>query len=310
MPCFVNDECELSYNQESGLINTKPHGNGDINMLLSQPSIVEKLKSKNCKWIYFMNDTNPLAITNLPSVMGYTVSQNLKVALTGIPRQKGETTGLILETKDSQCRLIDYHEWNLMIKRLRQSKPNDSSWKQKLESLEKESVASINNLLIDFDVYLNQVAKCKNLEFVNVKRCPNTKNILSSFRLETWYLDVLKDLEESIGFPVFPREICFTTCKNKISTGAQKQENGLPSETIISCENDLMFKNHLMIQKIQGNETSEDVQEKVMNSIKIRDIPSLILDSSCGLFFSDLAEKLKDEIFNQGKKSFYCFLGF
>ena len=297
MPCFLNDDLELSFDCEKFELETKPHGTGEINLILGNPEILAQLRSLHCRWLYFMNDTNPLAITNLPAYLGYNMKHKFKASLAGVKRLSGETTGLIMENQEGRIQLIDYHDWNKMSSQKANKEPERI---KRIAALEKDSIGTINNLLIDFDLYAKFVEVAKSAEFVNVKRCPKSSKILSSFRSESWYLDILKIIDCRIGFPVFPREVCFTTCKNKLSTGRKNQARGLNTETLISCENDIFYKNNLMICNVLGRDMPKDVSAVEKHSIFVKDVPEIWLGASTGMYMSDL-----EQIIDRDGENFY-----
>ena len=51
-------------------ILTKPHGHGDIHALLYQYGVARKWADMGKEWMFFMQDTNALALKTIPSVLG------------------------------------------------------------------------------------------------------------------------------------------------------------------------------------------------------------------------------------------------
>ncbi|KAJ1492939.1 nucleotide-diphospho-sugar transferase [Baffinella frigidus] len=84
---------------QDGYINTKPHGHGDIHTLLHQHGVVKAWSKAGVKWFCFFQDTNGVVFRSLPAVLGVSVSHKLDVNSLCVPRTPGEAVGAI-------CRVV------------------------------------------------------------------------------------------------------------------------------------------------------------------------------------------------------------
>ena len=79
VPALINNECHFAQQGEKLLIETKPHGHGDVHVLLYQTGLAKKWLSQGKKWVILFQDTNPLVFRSFPSVLGVSKIQNLEV---------------------------------------------------------------------------------------------------------------------------------------------------------------------------------------------------------------------------------------
>lgn len=89
---------------DNGMLLTKPHGHGDVHLLLHQTGIAKQWFSEGKKWICFFQDTNGLVFKTMLAVVG--VSKQMKFDLNSmcIPRLAKQEIGGIttLNFKDGR----------------------------------------------------------------------------------------------------------------------------------------------------------------------------------------------------------------
>ncbi len=74
-------------------IQTKPHGHGDIHLLLHQSGLVRKWDTEGRRWVVFFQDTNGLVFHALPSFLGSSVANDFALNSLTVPRKPGEAVG-------------------------------------------------------------------------------------------------------------------------------------------------------------------------------------------------------------------------
>ena len=67
IPAIIDNECHLALQHDKLLIETKPHGHGDIHYLLYQSGKVKEWLSKGKKYIFQFMDTNVLSFNCIPA---------------------------------------------------------------------------------------------------------------------------------------------------------------------------------------------------------------------------------------------------
>lgn len=68
MPALIDNEATLAVKDK--VIETKPHGHGDIHNLLFDSKVAAKWRDMGKEWMIFIQDTNALALKVLPSILG------------------------------------------------------------------------------------------------------------------------------------------------------------------------------------------------------------------------------------------------
>jgi len=96
---LIDNTVRLAINDSTGLIQTKPHGHGDIHNLLFSSGVVEKWRDAGKEWMMFIQDTNAPALRVVTSVLGVSRSKNWEMNSVCVPRRPGEAMGAI-------CRLV------------------------------------------------------------------------------------------------------------------------------------------------------------------------------------------------------------
>lgn len=67
---MIDNEAHFIQLPNSLLLETKPHGHGDIHTLLYMSGLANKWTTEGRKWVFIFQDTNPLSFRALPSVLG------------------------------------------------------------------------------------------------------------------------------------------------------------------------------------------------------------------------------------------------
>lgn len=98
VPALIDNLATLAIKDK--VIETKPHGHGDIHNLLYDSGVVAKWHALGKEWMIFIQDTNALALKALPSILGVSRKNNWEMNTVCVPRKPGEAMGAI-------CRLVN-----------------------------------------------------------------------------------------------------------------------------------------------------------------------------------------------------------
>ena len=185
---FVLDE------KDPFVLDTKPHGHGDVHSLLYKEGIVERWvggKAGNAsasssgsvlpvKWIVFFQDTNGLVFHSIPAALGVSAERSLHMNSITVPRVQGDAVGAI-------CRLT-------------RSPPIEES-KLGPEDLPNELTINCEYNLIEG--LLGKGVKEPVIEGTNYSRLPGNINVLILQAPD--YFKVLQDKKGAISEFVNPK---------------------------------------------------------------------------------------------------------
>ena len=104
VPALLDNNAKFAMDDKTKMINTKPHGHGDIHELLYTTGVAKKwLDEKGINWICFFQDTNGLAFHTLPLMLGVSKELNLVMNSMCVPRKAKQAIGGIakLSRKDN-----------------------------------------------------------------------------------------------------------------------------------------------------------------------------------------------------------------
>lgn len=68
-------------------VQTKPHGHGDVHLLLHQSGLARKWADEGRQWVCFFQDTNALAFRSIPAAVGVSKAMGLHMNSMTIPRK-------------------------------------------------------------------------------------------------------------------------------------------------------------------------------------------------------------------------------
>ena len=298
-PAILDNECHLSLKKDKFEIETKPHGHGDIHLLLYQKGLVKNWVSEGKKYMVLFQDTNALIFNSIPSAIGTSVKLGLAINTICIPRKPGEAVGAICKlTKKDGTSITNNVEYN-QLEALLKEKYNPAGDVPNKEGLS-DFPGNTNVLIFQLDIYLKALDKTQGLipEFVNPKYADEAKTKFKSpTRLECLMQDLPKLLTdgEKVGFTSYPRWFCFSTCKNNLKDACAKLKKNLGPEAAFSVEQDIFILNAKMIEsfgKLEVVQDEEPVQVEVEGCI-FKFGPRIIIYPSFAASISELKEKME-----------------
>jgi UDP-sugar pyrophosphorylase len=87
---------------EPYVIDSKPHGHGDVHALMHSTMTARKWLQMGVKWVVFFQDTNGLSILTLPAMLAVSLENNYEVNSLAVPRKAKQAVGAITKLKDKR----------------------------------------------------------------------------------------------------------------------------------------------------------------------------------------------------------------
>jgi len=92
VPALTNNDGHFAMNSPLE-ISTKPHGHGDVHILLHLSGTANKWSDEGRKWIVFFQDTNGVVFRAIPAAIGVSAEHEFEVNSMTVPRRPGEAVG-------------------------------------------------------------------------------------------------------------------------------------------------------------------------------------------------------------------------
>jgi UDP-sugar pyrophosphorylase len=241
VPAVSNDQGHLALEGPYELI-LKPHGHGDIHMLMHTSGLARKLHEKGIEHLLFIQDTNGQVFNAALSALGVSLTHNLDFNALAVKRVPKEAVGALTRlTKAGAPSMTLNVEYNLLDPLLRATISPEGDVAD--TSGYSPFPGNINVLIIKMDSYLGVLDKTKGIiaEFVNPKYADASRTTFKSpTRLETMMQDLPKLYmnNEKVGVSVFDRSWCFSANKNNLEDARKKYETKAPPESAITAEAD------------------------------------------------------------------------
>jgi len=203
-------------------LDTKPHGHGDVHLLLHSTGTAAKWNQEGRKWIVFFQDTNGLVIRSVAAALGVSAKNNFALNSLTVPRKPGEPVGGICKlvksgSNDKESSLTINVEYNQLDPLLRATVSPEGDVAD--SSGFSPYPGNINVLIFNCPSYDGVLQKSGgNIpEFVNPKYADDNKTVFKKpTRLECMMQDFPKlfDSSHSVGFTQIERWLSFSAVKN------------------------------------------------------------------------------------------------
>ncbi len=241
VPAIADNDGALALKEKYELI-LKPHGHGDIHMLLYTSGVAAKLAEEGIEHLLFIQDTNGQVFNAAPAALGVSVEQGYDFNSIAVNRIPGEAVGGLakLVRDDKELTLnVEYNQLDPLL-RATVSPEGDVPNEQGFSMFP----GNINVLVIRLTSYVRILNDSQGIiaEFVNPKYADDTKTTFKKpTRLETMMQDLPKLFgpNEKVGVSIFDRQWAFSANKNNIADAAAKHDSGGPPESSATAEADL-----------------------------------------------------------------------
>lgn len=292
VPAIADNEAHLAMEGPFSL-ELKPHGHGDVHMLLHRHGVAEKLLNEGVEYLVFIQDTNGQVFNVLPAAVGNSIDQNYDFNSVAVNRVPGEAVGGLarLVKGDRQMTLnVEYNQLDPLLKST--ISPEGDVAGENGYSL---FPGNINVLVIRNEPYVRILRETEGIiaEFVNPKYADAARNHFKKpTRLETLMQDLPKLFTggQRVGVSVFARSWCFSPNKNKLEDAAAKHAAGGPPESAATAESDFYAAGRLRLQKA-GTELRVS-EETLIRGVPFTDGPRVILRPSFAMTLAEVDEKV------------------
>lgn len=305
VPAVLNMNGEIDFDAETATIHCKPHGHGECHLLMHKSGLARKFKEQGFEWITFFNDTNPLSFRFLPSYLGIASQHDWETTYVCVKRKPGEAVGAVCEVDLPDRTIITNVEYNVLEK-LGKTKPEpiDAEGYSKLPG-------NVNFIIISLKTYADALERSSGFvpEFINPKFHADGHTLKSPTRMETLISEYTYLLQDSkrVGAIQCDRLMCFTSAKNEIELGLQRQAKNLSTETCGACQFEFYHHNRLLLEKV-GVKVAAGHESQTLSGLRYDIGPRIVLRPTFACTFHELEQSVKSGV-QISNKTFLDFNG-
>ena len=292
VPAIADNEGHLALKEKYKLI-LKPHGHGDIHMLLHTSGIAARLSEQGIEHLVFIQDTNGQVFNAVPAALGVSVEKGFDFNSLAVNRIPGEAVGALARLVGNGKELIINVEYNQLDPLLRATvSPQGDVPNERGFSL---FPGNINVLVVKLASYTRILERTQGIiaEFVNPKYADGTRTTFKKpTRLETMMQDLAKLFgpDERVGVSVFDRRWCFSPIKNNVADAAAKHAAGGPPESGATAESDFYLAGRTRLSA--AGMTIREAQETLILDIPMTPGPRVLLRPSFALTLEEVRSKI------------------
>jgi UDP-sugar pyrophosphorylase len=292
VPAISDNDGSLALKEKYELI-LKPHGHGDIHMLLHTSGLAARLEKEGIEHLLFIQDTNGQVFNAMPAALGVSVEKGFDFNSVAVNRIPGEAVGGLakLVRDDKELTLnVEYNQLDPML-RATISPEGDVPNAQGFSMFP----GNINVLVIRMASYVRILERSQGIiaEFVNPKYDDEAKTSFKKpTRLETMMQDLPKLFgpDEKVGVSIFDRRWSFSANKNNIADAAAKHEAGGPPESAAAAESDFYLAGRMRLT-VAGAKAEEASQELILG-VPFTPGPKVLLRPSFAMTLAETREKI------------------
>ncbi|MFZ4776019.1 MAG: UTP--glucose-1-phosphate uridylyltransferase [Terrimicrobiaceae bacterium] len=293
VPALADIQAHLALAQPYELI-MKPHGHGDIHMLLHTSGTAKRLSAEGIRHLIFVQDTNGQAFNVALAAIGVSEQRGYAFNSIAVNRVPGEAVGGITTlVKPGSPDLTINVEYNQLDPLLRATVspegdvPNEHGFSR--------FPGNINLLIIRLEPYLRVLESSCGIiaEFVNPKFADASRTTFKKpARLETMMQELPKLFTsgEKVGVTIFDRAWCFSACKNNLTEAAEKAAKNGPPESASSAENDFYLAGRTKL-RAAGMAVTDEPSQKICG-IPFTPGPRVILRPSFALTLDEVKKRI------------------
>lgn len=294
VPALADIDARLALEKPYELI-MKPHGHGDIHMLLHTSGTAKKLAAEGVQYLLFIQDTNGQVFNAALAAIGVSEQKGYDFNSIAVNRVPGEAVGGITTlVKPGSPGLTINVEYNQLDPLLRATVSPEGDVPD--EHGFSRFPGNINLLVIRLEPYLRVLESSCGIiaEFVNPKFSDAARTCFKKpARLETMMQDLPKLFTsgEKVGVTVFDRTWCFSACKNNLVEAADKVAKNGPPESASSAENDFYLAGRAKLKA--AGMTVTEAPTCLIRGIPFVAGPRVILKPSFALTRDEVKERIR-----------------
>jgi UDP-sugar pyrophosphorylase len=292
VPAISDNDGALALKDKYELI-LKPHGHGDIHMLLYTSGVAAQLEKDGIEHLLFIQDTNGQVFNAMPAALGVSAEKGYDFNSIAVNRIPGEAVGGLAKLVGNDKELTLNVEYNQLDPLLRATVspegdvPNEQGFSM--------FPGNINVLVIRVASYVKILERSQGIiaEFVNPKYADETKTSFKKpTRLETMMQDLPKLFgpDEKVGVSIFDREWSFSANKNNIVDAAAKHTAGGPPESGATAESDFYLSGRMRLEATGSNVELAD--EELILGVPFTKGPKVIFRPSFAMTLAEGREKI------------------
>lgn len=292
VPAISDNDGRLALKEPYHLI-LKPHGHGDIHMLMHRSGLAARLQDQGIEHLIFIQDTNGQVFNAVPAALGVSVEKDFDFNSIAVNRIPGEACGGLARLVGCGREMtvnVEYNQLEPLLKATISPEgdvPNEQGF----------SIfpGNLNILLIKLSTYTKVLDQTQGViaEFVNPKYADESRTTFKKpTRLETMMQDFAKLLgsEDKVGVSVFDRRWSFSANKNNIADAAAKHAAGAPPESAASAESDFYLAGRMKLAA--AGVTIDEADEQLIQGIPMTPGPCVILRPSFAMTLEEVRRKI------------------
>ncbi len=292
VPALSDNEGHLALGGKYELL-MRPHGHGDIHMLLHTSGLAYRLEAEGIEHLVFIQDTNGQVFNAIPAALGISVEQGYDFNSLAVNRIPGEAAGgLVKLVREDRAMTLNV-EYNQLDALLRATVSPEGD----VPSEEGFSIfpGNINVLLIRMSAYVRILQETHGIvaEFVNPKYANAERTAFKTpARLETMMQDMPKLFgpERKVGVTVFDRRWSFSANKNSLANAAAKHAAGGPPESAATAEADFYHAGRVRL-RAAGMAVSAAATELICG-VPFTKGPKVVLRPSFAMTLAEIRAKI------------------
>jgi UDP-sugar pyrophosphorylase len=294
VPALIDVDARLAC--KDGLLETKPHGHGDVHSLLLQHGLTKQWMSEGREWLVVFQDTNPLPFRSLCAILGVSVRNGFVLNSVAVPRLPKEAIGGVAKLEDAAkgTSLTINVEYNQLDPLLRETPVGGDVADASGFSPYPGNINILVFKIPEFDRCLQTTGGIVP-EFVNPKWADAEKTKFKSpTRLECMMQDFprLCGPDDKVGFTQLDRGMCFTCVKNNLADAATKK----PPDCALSAEADIYACSAQLLRA-----AGDDVDIEAPDTVEFLGISAqigarIILKPEFAISLNDMKKKIKGKI--------------
>jgi UDP-sugar pyrophosphorylase len=292
VPAIADNDGRLALQEKYKLI-LKPHGHGDIHMLLHTNGLAAKLQKQGIEHFVFIQDTNGQVFNAVPAALGVSVEKGFDFNSIAVNRIPGEAVGGLAKLVKGKTELtlnVEYNQLDPLLRATVSPKgdvPNEQGFSM--------FPGNINVLVIKMASYVKILERTRGIiaEFVNPKYADGTKTTFKSpTRLETMMQDLPKlfGTDEKVGVTIFDRKWSFSANKNNIKDAAAKHAAGGTPESGTTAESDFYLAGRMRLAA--AGVKVETAKEELILGIPFTPGPRVLLRPSFAMTLAEVRAKI------------------
>ena len=296
--CLADGNAALAM-EDPFTVQTKPHGHGDVHMLLHTTGLADKWRREGFKWVCFFQDTNAQVFHGLLPALGVSAVNDYDMNSLAVPRKAKEAIGAITRLRRPDGASITINvEYNQLDPLLRATCNPDGDVNDPTTG-HSPFPGNINQLVMKLDSYCEELHRHGGVisEFVNPKYADETRTAFKkSTRLECMMQDFPKCLPpgSKVAFTtITPAHAAYSPVKNSVSEAQAQAACGNPQHSAASAEFDVYRTNCEMLQRI-GCRVDVTKETRTFNGMSYVVWPRVSWSPRFALTFQDLEEKFTD----------------